>query len=101
MSNLGPFDKVDTITRCGFSDLPAYCCGCNHCRPDVVTEVINGDVTVIPGEGAQFDEVAVRVTKRFETAIARRCDGCDVKIHVGETVARTADGDYVCVGCSV
>ncbi len=54
---------------------------CSHCRAHAAPEL-------------------VEVTARFFARFSGRCANCDGRIHEGDRIGRTIDGEYVCGGCA-
>ena len=67
---------------CEISDLPVDQCACRiHKAP----EPLRGASTIV-----------ARFTARFDSG----CDQCGRRIHEGDLIGRTDDGDYICERCS-
>jgi len=68
------------MNRCELSDLPEDQCACRiHAKPDP----------------PHTFGIAARFAARFDS----QCENCGNRIHEGDPIARTQDGDYVCSEC--
>ena len=70
--------------RCELSDLPADQCAClvHAPKPD-------------PMETRDYV-----ITARFFARFNSYCDECDSPMREGEPIARTDQGEYICLGCA-
>ena len=69
--------------RCELSDLPVDQCACRvHAAPE-------------PG---RLQPIVIQA--RFFAHFDSDCDECGNRMMEGEPIARTEDGEYVCLGCA-
>lgn len=67
--------------RCDLSDLLVTECACRlHATPE---------------PRAASDGIVARFPARFDS----NCDQCGRRMHEGDPIAKTYDGDYICEGC--
>ena len=67
--------------RCELSDLPVDQCACRiHAKPD--------------------PQQAFVIVARFPARFDSNCENCGDRMHEGDPIARTQDGNYVCSECA-
>jgi len=72
---------VSPVERCVLTELLVTECACRiHGKPE--PKCLETDIVA-----------------RFPARFDSNCDDCGVRMHLGDPIAKTYDGDYICEGC--